>query len=210
MAKHRRTEPLKVTVTGRNMAVTDALHDYATEKIGHLERYLDRLAGITIVLGTEDTRRADQRYSAEATATVKGRTVRAQVADANMYAAIDAVTDKMHLQLTRLKERTRDHKRGAVPEMAGTELQSGIASPVNNVQDDEYDGDENEYDNDEEPRIVRTKQFLLKPMFSDEAIEELQSLDHEFFVFLNAENEQVSVVYRRRDGNFGLIEPAFD
>jgi len=201
MTKHRRTEPLKVTVTGRNMAITDALNKYASEKIGHLERYLDRLAGIAVVLGTENARRPSERCTAEATATIKGRTVRAQVADADMYAAIDGVTDKMHQQLTRLKERTRDHKRGESPEELGTDVEAGIEPPFEADEDDEED---------EEPRIVRTKQFLLKPMFSDEAIEELQSLDHEFFVFLNAENEQVSVVYRRRDGNFGLIEPAFD
>jgi putative sigma-54 modulation protein len=201
MTKHRRTEPLKVTVTGRNMAVTDALDEYASEKVGHLERYLDRLAGIAVVLGTENARRPSERYTAEATAIIKGRTVRAQVADANMYAAIDAVTDKMHQQLTRLKERTRDHKRGDSPEIVGTDVESGIVLPL----DVDEDGDD-----EQEPRIVRTKQFLLKPMFSDEAIEELEALDHEFFVFLNAENEQVSVIYKRRDGNFGLIEPAFD
>jgi putative sigma-54 modulation protein len=200
MTKHHRVEPMKVTVTGRNMAITDALNTYALEKIGHLERYLDRVAGIAVVLGTENARRPSERCTAEATAIIKGRTVRAQVADADMYAAIDGVTDKMHQQLTRLKERTRDHKRGAA-EVAGPEVEPVSEPPFDAGEDDAED---------EGPRIVRTKQFLLKPMFSDEAIDELQSLDHEFFVFLNAENEQVSVVYRRRDGNFGLIEPAFD
>ena len=201
MTKHRRTEPLRVTVTGRNMTMTDALHDYASEKIGHLERYLDRLAGITVILSTENARRPNERCSAEATATAKGRIVRAQVLDADMYAAIDGVTDKMHQQLTRLKERTRDHKRG---EAAETIVAAAGEGKIEATESDDEDASE------QAPRVVRTKQFLMKPMFSDEAIDELQALDHEFFVFLNAENEHVSVIYRRRDGNYGLIEPAFD
>ncbi len=194
----RRKDPLVINIVGRNVPITDALREYVENKFGHLERYLDRLSEINVVLVSENAQRAEERNTAECVATVKGKPLRADCSDATMYAAIDGLVDKMHHQLVRFKEKTRSHKRG------------GATTP-----DVESLGNDQELEAEPETaggdaRIVRLKQFVLKPSFPDEAIDELEDLDHDFYVFLNAETEQISVLYRRREGNYGLIEPAFD
>lgn len=201
MAGQGAREQLQISVTGRHMPVTEPLERYAVAKLGHLERYLGRLTEIKVVLSSEKSRRATLRNVAEARAVVRGRVIRAQVADADMYAAIDALVDKLHLQLTRLKERTRTHKHGA----------DAAAEKPEPLQEGEGVGEE-AVDDEEAGRegIVRIKQFAMKPMFSDEAIDAMEELGHAFYVFLNAETEQVNVLYRRRDGAFGLIEPALE
>jgi len=201
---HKRTpvEPLQVNVAGRNMPVTDPLKQYVVNKMSRLTRYLDRLSRIDVVLSTEHAREASGRNVAEATATVKGRIMRAESADADMYAAIDGAVDKLHQQLTRVKERTRAHKGrgpGDAEEQEPAEEADATMPPVPGAEPIA-----------EGTRIVSVKQFALKPMFSDEAVDALEDLGHAFFVFLNAETEHVSVVYRRHDGAYGLIEPAFD
>ncbi len=110
MTKRHESEPVKVSVTGRNMPVTDPIETYVITKMGKLDRYLDRLSQIDVVLSSDQARQASQRQRAEATAVVKGRVLRAEVTNADMYAAIDGLVDKLHLQLTRHKERTRAHK----------------------------------------------------------------------------------------------------
>jgi putative sigma-54 modulation protein len=202
MPKRVAPEPLHVSVTGRNMPVTDPLEKYVVTKIGRLTRYLDRLARVEVVLANEHTREANGRNVAEATATVKGRTIRAEAADADMYAAIDGVVDKLHLQLTRVKERTRAHKGRGPGDAELPEPADLLGSSPTEPDDEELASPEG--------GIVEVKQFALKPMFPDEAIDALEDTGHAFFVFLSAETEKVSVVYRRRDGAYGLIEPAFE
>lgn len=198
---HRRQpskQGVRVAVTGRNMPVTDALRKYVVAKMEKLDRYLDRLSQIEVTLSMGHTREASRRNVAEATAMVKGTVLRGEVADADMYAAVDGLFHKMHHQLTRFKERTRDHKGHGPPD--------DDVSPSATLESD----DEMEHVAEADGGIVRVKQFSMKPMFSDEAIGELEGLGHAFYVFLNGETERVSVVYRRQDGAYGLIEPAFD
>lgn len=196
MTKRSAPEPLQITVSGRNMPVSDQLKEFAIAKMARLSRYLDRLSRVDVVLTAEPTRAADDRNVAEATASVKGRTIRAEAAADDIKSAIDALVDKLHLQLTRTKERTRAHK-GRGP--GDAEL------PVGEMGE----GYEDDAAETIEDRIVEVKQFSPKPMFPDEAIDALEELGHAFFVFLSAQTEQVSVVYRLRDGSYGLIEPAF-
>ncbi|HEV3310065.1 MAG TPA: ribosome-associated translation inhibitor RaiA [Chloroflexota bacterium] len=205
LTKHALNEPMQITVSGRNMPVTPPLEAYVTGKMNRLTRYLDRLSRIEVVLAVEHTREASGRNLAEATAILKGRTIRAEAAKGDMYAAVDAVVDKLHQQLTRTKERTRHHK-GRGPgdsEPAGT---ADDLVPIDTGNAD-ADGDDSEAG---DTRIVEVKQLSLKPMFADEAIDALEQLGHAFFVFLNARTEQVSVVYRRHDQSYGLIEPGFE
>ena len=201
MTKRSAPEPLQITVSGRNMPVSDQLKEFAVAKMARLSRYLDRLSRVDVVLTAEPTRAANDRNVAEATASVKGRTIRAEAAADDIKSAIDALVDKLHLQLTRTKERTRAHK-GRGP--GDAEL------PVGEMGEGYEDEDEDEAAETIEDRIVEVKQFSPKPMFPDEAIDALEELGHAFFVFLSAQTEQVSVVYRLRDGSYGLIEPAFN
>ena len=182
------------------MPVTEPLREYAVTKMGRLNRYLDQVSSVEIILSTEHTRESTARNLAQAVATVKGRTIRAECSHADMYAAIDGLVDKLHMQLTRLKERTRGHTR------CGRIDEPGAA--------DEADQDQEpgtpEEDGVEAPnRIVEVRQLSLKPMFPDEAIEEMNESGQTFYVFLSAQTEKVSVLYRRADGQYGLVEPAF-
>lgn len=201
MSKKAELEPVQITVSGRNMPVTEPLRKYVVTKMDRLTRYLDRLSSVEVVLAAENTREAGGRNLAEATASAKGKAIRAECADADMYAAVDGLVDKLHLQLTKTKERSRDHKR------RGREEEEVVAEEdlTGDLREDQID----DLDAENADQIVEVKQYLMKPMFSDEAIVEMTELGHAFFVFLNARTEKVSVVYRRRDGQYGLIEPAF-
>jgi putative sigma-54 modulation protein len=194
-------EALHVSVTGRNMPVTPALDEYAVAKMSRLTRYLDRLSRVEVVLSSEHARESSRRNLAEATATVRGRVVRAESSEADMYAAIDGVVDKLHLQLTKFKERSRSHKGRGPGESLDIDVVGGPDETITSLSEDSSDSD---------ARIVEVKQYTMKPMFADEAIDAMEEMGHTFFVFLDARTEQVSVVYRRRDGAYGLIEPAFD
>ncbi|HZT95833.1 MAG TPA: ribosome-associated translation inhibitor RaiA [Chloroflexota bacterium] len=192
-------QPAHIQITARNVVVTDALRRLVESKFGHLERYLDRLSEVNVVLSHEEAKRATERYSVECSTMIRGKPLRADSSDATLNAAIDDVADKMQQQLVRLKERSRDHKRTGV----------GALTPAST--DAAADADEQAgEDQGEGPRIVRFKQFVLKPSFPDEAIDDLEDSGHNFFVFLNAETEQINVLYRRLDGDYGLIEPALD
>jgi len=115
--------------------------------------------------------------------------VRVEESDPDMYAAIDRTIDRLEYQLNRYKERHFRRERQAAPQP----LPAG--------------GSLAEAEEDAEPRIVRTKRFNMKPMTPEDAAFEMEALGHDFFVFRNADTEQINVIYRRRDGNYGLIEP---
>jgi putative sigma-54 modulation protein len=196
--KHGKTtvEPLRVAVNGRNMPITEALRTYVVGKMSKLDRYLDRLSEIEVILSQENAKESSRRNVAEASTWVNGHEIRATIAEADMYAAVDGLVDKLHLQMTKLKERTRNHKGGA----PRTDLDvDELVLPVDT--DDVID---------EGPRIVPVRQYSMKPVFPEEAIEELEERGHAFYVFLSAETEAVNVLYKRADGSYGLVEPAFD
>ena len=201
MSKKHRHDPVEITVAGRNIPVTEPLETYATGKVQRLTRYLDGLSKVQVILAESNSREAASRHAAEATAVIKGHTIRAESSDADMYAAIDGMIDKLHLQLTRTKERTRDHKHKSQV------IDEGLEGSFALGPDEADEGTDESSATDD--LIVTVKQYTMKPMFSDEAIDEMNELGHSFFVFLNAQTEKVSVVYQRKDGLYGLIEPAF-
>jgi putative sigma-54 modulation protein len=182
------------------MPVSEPLREYAVTKMARLNRYLDRVSSVEIILSAEHTRESTARNLAQAVATVKGRTIRAECSHADMYAAIDGLVDKLHMQLTRFKERTRGHtRRGRIDEPDTSDASAEDREP--NVDPEEGDVAAN--------RIVEVRQLSLKPMFPDEAIEEMNESGQTFYVFLSAQTEKVSVLYRRADGQYGLVESAF-
>ena len=177
-------------LSGRNVEVTDALREYVQEKLTRLDRYSDQITDARVVLTVRDVRDAGRRNRVEVQLNVPGGIVRAEEHHADMYAAIDRAIDRLEYQLKRYKERHFQRERQAVPEpvLAG----GGFA----------------EAEEDNEPRIVRTKRFNMKPMTPEDAAFEMEALGHDFFVFRNSDTEQINVIYRRRDGNYGLIEPS--
>jgi putative sigma-54 modulation protein len=203
MSRQPENSPIQITIVGRNMPATEPLRLHVVKKMDKLTRYVDRLSMVDVVLTATNNKESSSRHSAEATATAGGLTVRAVCTDTDVYTAIDGLVDKLHMQLTRTKERVRDNKhRGHGVGLGG--LATGHDDGGADLSEPQDDAAGPSADS-----VVEVKQYTMKPIFSEEAIDEMNELGHAFFVFLNAKTEKVSVVYRRRDGQYGLIEPAF-
>ena len=186
---------MDVMVKGRNMPVTEALERYATEKVERTAKFFDEehsVARAEVELIHERNRSNPEPEVADATLFINGTVLKAREASADMYASIDRMSDKLERQVRRYRGRQLDRWHGQRQRYEMAE-----AGPVF-VEDEE----------EIEARIVRTKQFQMKPMNPEEAALQMELLGHAFFVFTNADTGEINVVYRRRDGNYGLIEPA--
>ena len=176
---------MRLQVKGKNVEVSESVKNYAQRKLGRLERHLNDSARLELELAVERNPSVAANQVAEATIWTKGPVIRARESSSDMKASIDLLVDKLERQATRLREkRRRGPARGHDHEVA--------APPA-----DESEG----------PAIVKTKQFSVKPMSAEEAVLQLELIGHDFFVFRDAETMDVNVVYRRRDGRYGLIEP---
>ena len=175
---------MRLQVKGKNVEVTDSIRRYAEEKLGKLERQLADPTRVELELAVERNPSISANHVAEATIWTKGPVLRAREASADHKASIDQLVDKLERQVKRYREKRRRHR--AVPQDAVPDN----AVPV-----------------ESEPHIVKTKRFPVKPMNPEEAVLQLELVGHDFFVFQNAETMEVNVVYRRRDGGYGLIEP---
>ncbi|KUK82500.1 MAG: Ribosome-associated protein Y [Pelotomaculum thermopropionicum] len=176
---------MQVQVRGRNIEVTDALKDYVAKRLGKLDKYMENLGdaqvALTVVRGF---------HRVEVTIPIDGMILRGEESTGDMYASIDLVVDKLEKQIEKYKGKLQKR---------GNRFIEGQRATAPVKKEDEDDG----------PKLVRTKRFAIKPMPVDEAILQMNLLGHNFFVFSNAETEQVNVVYKRKDGNYGLIEPDF-
>jgi len=178
---------VRLQVKGKNVDVNDSLKDYALQKLGKLEKHLNDAARLELELHVEKNPSISQNQVAEATIWTKGPVLRARESSTDMKASIDLLVEKLERQARRYRDKRR---RG--PTRGNQEL--GFETiPV--VADEQA------------PVIVKTKQFAVKPMTPEEAVLQLELIGHDFFVFQNADSNDVNVVYRRRDGNYGLIEP---
>jgi putative sigma-54 modulation protein len=179
--------PVRLQVKGRNVEVNESLRTYAQEKLGKLGKHLNDGARLELELAVEKNPSISENQVAEGTIWTKGPVLRARESSQDMRASIDLLAEKLERQAQRYREKRR---RG--PGRTNAEP-DGDTIPV--VQDEES------------PVIVKTKQFAVKPMTPEEAVLQLELIGHDFFVFQNADTNEVNVVYRRRDGNYGLIEP---
>lgn len=185
---------MNLSIYARNMQITPRLQNYVEKKTGRLDRYMPNLTEVRVDLAEQKARNAVQRQVAQITVRdTRGTILRAEEQSNDMFAAVDAVVDKLYRQINRYRgKQERRFRSGSEPaELPGEPLPIELA------------------DEDDERRIVRQKEFSLRPMLPDEAIDQMQLLGHDFFVFFNAENESVNVVYQRRDGDYGLLMPEF-
>lgn len=182
----------KIEIFARNLEVTDRIKDYLTKKVSKLDRFLANIEDIRVDLAFEKAARSSSdRQVAQITLRGKGFILRTEERADDLFAAIDASVDKMQRQIKRLKGK-REIGRGD-----GTPA-SEVAAVTPEVDEDETEG----------AVIVRRKKFTIAPMSEQEAIDQMTLLGHEnFFVFYNADTSRMNVLYRRRDGNYGLIEP---
>ncbi|MGH3023017.1 MAG: ribosome hibernation-promoting factor, HPF/YfiA family [Gaiellaceae bacterium] len=177
---------MRLQVKGKNVEVSDTLKTYAQEKLGKLDKHLNAATRLELELAVEKNPSISENQIAEATVWTKGPVLRARESSQDMRASIDLLVEKLERQARRYRDK---RKRGPVRN-AGNETS---AIPV--VPDEDS------------PVIVKTKQFAVKPMSPEEAVLQLELIGHDFFVFQNGDTNDVNVVYRRRDGNYGLIEP---
>jgi putative sigma-54 modulation protein len=180
---------VRTIVKGKNMDVPDAVRHYAERKMRRLERFLDDRTDAIIELSVEHHKSADDSRIADVTLVIDGQTLRGRADASTWEAAIDEVVDKVERRAVDHREKPR--VRARAPE------EKGILARI-------ADGTS---DAGRERRVVKTKRFGIEPMFEEDAIAEMETLGHAFFIFVNAENERINVLYRRQDGDYGLIEP---
>lgn len=173
---------MRIIVYGKNIDVTDGLRSMLEKKLSKFDRYFNPNIEATATLSTQKN-----KHILEVTIQLNGTILRAEEATDDMYASIDKVVDKLEGQLRKYK--TKLEKRQKKP----STIRFESISIANNI---------------EESKIVKTKKFAIKPMSAEEATLQMELLGHNFFVFQNSESDEVNVVYKRKDGDYGLIEPA--
>jgi putative sigma-54 modulation protein len=174
---------MKVMITGKNIMLTDALKDIVEKKIAKLDKYFDADVEVHVTLSVQKSRQI-----IEVTIPFNGVILRGEESTGDMYMSVDNVLEKLEKQI--LRHKTKLERR----------IHEGSLRFANIPSD---------LDEEEEAKIVKTKRFAVKPMDVDEAVLQMDLLGHNFYVFRNAESNEVNVVYKRKDGNYGLIEPEF-
>ncbi|HBN97162.1 MAG TPA: ribosome-associated translation inhibitor RaiA [Firmicutes bacterium] len=178
---------MRINISGKNLEITQALRGYVEKKVAKLEKYLNdnQTFSAEVMLRTERG-----IHIAEVTMNLSGIMLRGEGKTGDMYTSIDAAVDRIERQFNKYKSKLSRRIHG--PKLG--EMQAPAQGEGTDIQ---------------EPRIVRTKRFALKPMDVEEAVMQMELLGHDFFVFRDADTGDVSVVYKRRDGNYGLIESQF-
>jgi putative sigma-54 modulation protein len=175
---------MRYIISGKNIDVTEGLRNAVYDKIGRLEKYFTPETEVHVTFNVEK-----ERQIIEVTIPMKGNIIRAEQESADMYVSIDLVVDIIDRQLKRYKTKLAEKK------------QSSEYFKAEYLEDEDLD--------DEEIRIIRSKRFAVKPMDPEEACVQMELLGHTFFVFRNSDTDEVNVVYKRKDGAYGLIEPEF-
>ena len=174
---------MKFIISGKNIDVTGGLKTAVEDKLGKLEKYFTPDTEVHVTLSVEK-----DRQKIEVTIPVKGNIIRSEQVSSDMYVSIDLVEEIIERQLKKYKNKL-------------------LASQLGNKESFRKEFVEEDYADDEEVKIVRTKKFDIKPMYPEDACIQMELLGHSFFVFCNAETDQVNVVYKRTGNTYGLIEP---
>ena len=188
---------MQIVLKGKNIEITDWLHEYVEKKVDKLDRYMPEIQEVRVELSVEKTRSSQDRQVAQVTVRSNGLILRAEERTDDMFSAIDAVMDKMHRQIVRYKGKRIDRWQGQRVGRGEPELPPLEEEVLEELAEEQ----------EQERRIVRVKRFAVSPMEEDEAIEQMELLGHDFFVFFNPNSGKLSVLYRRKDGNYGLLEP---
>lgn len=180
---------VKVDLVARNLDVSDELRDYITKKLSRIEKHFDKGIPAQVVLSKERG-----RQTVEITLPLDGMVVRSEEATLDIYASINLAVDKIERQIEKYRARFQRRKRAGRAQVRSVAPDGALSPPAAGLEAED------------EPRLVKVKRFDIKPMNVDEAILQMNLLGHDFFMFTSSETEQVNVLYRRKDGNYGLIE----
>lgn len=176
---------MRFIITGRNMVVTEGLREAVEEKLGKLDKFFASETEVHVTLSVQK-----EHQKIEVTIPVKGNIIRSEQESDDMYVSIDLVEEVIERQLRKYKNKL------VAKNQEGSNFSKTLFETEESIEDGEV-------------KIVRTKRFGIKPMYPEDACVQMELLGHNFFVFFNAENEEVNVVYKRKDGSYGLIEPEF-
>ncbi len=172
---------MKLVIQGKNFQVTDDVLKYAEKRLSTVEKFFDNIQELNTIISKERG-----NIKVEVTLSASGTVIRGESRTPDVFSSIDDVVDKLKRQIKKYKERFIERRREAAKEK---KLERTVEVE------------------EEEPRIVKVKRFILKPMDEEEAIMQMELLGHNFFVFLNSRTDKFNVIYKRTDGNYGLIEP---
>ena len=191
---------MKLLIQGNNIAVTESIHDYVEQKLEKAVKHFQHITGkVDVHLSVARNSRIERKHKAEVTVFANGTVIRAQEGSENLYASIDMVADKIARQLRKYKEK---HLVKNVHNQTSKEI---IEEEVVEVE---------ELNSDRAPElpieVVRSKYFAMPPMTTQEALGQLQLIDHDFYMFLNSESNEINVIYSRNHGGYGVIQPRSD
>ena len=176
-------------VTKNNAEISETIREFANKKISKLSRYLPTIGEGKVEISEERTKLPEQRFTVQVTLDSKGTLIRAQERAEDLRTAIDKVMDALTSRIGRYKSKLYNKGRGI------SLARQGIIEEAEEV---------------EAPKVVKSKHFLVKPMPVDEAINQMELLGHDFFLFISADTDKLNLLYRRKDGNYGLIEPEME
>ena len=184
---------MTLSINVHNFDLTPKLQNYVEKKTGRLDRYMPHLVETTVDLVEQNARNSEERQIAQLTVRDRNGTIlRAEERHGDIFAAVDAVVDKMYRQISRYRGKLKDRQRKGGN--MGEEFANAEPLPI-------------EVAEEEAGLLTRHKKFSMRPMHLDEAIDQMDLLGHDFFVFFNHDDSAVNVVYKRRDGNYGVLEP---
>jgi putative sigma-54 modulation protein len=184
---------MDMQITGKNLDISAAARNYITRKLEKVNRHLTKIEAFEIVASEEKTRSSDQRFIMQVTVQNKGTILRGEERGPDLYTAVDKVAEVMNRQVEHYKGKLpASHRRGTPSIRTST---AEVTSPPD------------EEPMQEGPHIVKTKRFDVKPMDIDEAVDQMVLLGHDFFLFYNTDQNKMNLLYKRKDGNYGLIEP---
>lgn len=182
---------MQLTITGKNINISDRTEEYVRQKLERLDRHLSEPVEAHVELSTENTKNVNQRQIVQVTLYKNGTIIRAEERSADLRNAVDAVVDKLDKQVRRYKDKQVRKRRAPI----------GLGEAVAEQADEPLEP---------EVLIVRTKKFKTSPMSAQEAVDQMELLGHSFYLFVNDTSGDLNVVYRRDDGNYGVLEPQLD
>ncbi len=184
-------------ITGKNLEITPTIRDYVTRKLGKINRFLTNILSFDVVVVEEQTRAPEQRFIVQVTLDNKGTLIRSEERGQDVYTATDKVFEVLNHQIERYKGKLPYSKKRGMPSIRTS------TAEVTTAIDAESDAETEEAN----PRVVKTKRFDVKPMSLEEAMDQMELLGHDFFLYFNPDQNRMNLLYRRKDGNYGLIEP---
>ncbi|MCX6002988.1 MAG: ribosome-associated translation inhibitor RaiA [Chloroflexi bacterium] len=178
---------MELQITGQSIEILPTVRDYVEKKFGKLDRHFTNINGVKVELGEQKTKSPDQRYRVQVTLDANGTLLRAEERAENLLVAIDKVVPMIDRQVERYKGKLRE--KGKTGPSIRTATQGELATTASHS-----------------PQLVRTKRLTITPMSVDDAIDQMELLGHDFFLFHNSATKELNLIYRRKDGNYSIIE----